>query len=318
MKINLQELPRFGDKLSFLYLEHAVIEQEDQGLAAWQEDGITSIPVAGLAVLLLGPGTKISHAAIHTLADNGCLVGWCGEDSVRFYASGVTAHRSARNLLTQCRLVTSEITRLQVVVRMYTMRFDEPVDPGLTLQQLRGKEGIRVREAYAQAARTWGVNWQGRDYQRQNWDYSDPVNRALSAANACLYGVVHAAILAGGYSTALGFIHQGKHLSFVYDIADLYKLELVVPLAFELAKANPEHLERVVRQEARRRFGAAKLMERILPDIARAFDVALASEDSLVDEYAGDESRPAQWWDPRRGDQIPIGQLLTMNPDPSA
>jgi CRISPR-associated protein Cas1 len=313
-RLNLQELPRFSDKLTYLYVEHAVIEQEDKSIALWREDGITSAPAAGLAVLLLGPGTKISHAAVKSLADNNCLIAWCGEDAVRFYASGSGGTRSARNLLTQARLVANELTRLQVVVRMYCIRFSEEIDPGLTLQQLRGKEGIRVRQAYADAARAAGIEWHGRTYKREQWDFADPVNRSLSAANACLYGLVHAAILSGGYSPALGFIHTGKHLSFVYDIADLYKAEVVIPLAFQIAKADPPHLEREVRTECRGQFKTAKLMQRILPDIARVLDVPMAAEEQLIEEFAGDESRPAQWWEPAAGKaEMPIGQILKLS-----
>ncbi len=312
-QINLQELPRFGDKLSYLYVEHAVIEQEDKAIALWQESGVTSVPIAALAVLLLGPGTKITHAAIRALADNNCLVCWCGEDAVRFYACGAGGTRSARNLLAQARLVVNEVTRLQVVVRMYCLRFDEPPDPGLTLQQLRGKEGIRVRQAYTEAAKAHGVDWRGRSYQRQEWDFADPVNRALSAANACLYGLCHAAILSGGYSPALGFIHTGKQLSFVYDIADLYKAAHIIPLAFALAKADPPELEREVQQECRRQFKSARLMERILPDIAHVLDVPTAPEEALIEEFAGDESRPAQWWTPDTLPvDLPIGRILKL------
>lgn len=313
-RMNLQELPRFADKLTYLYVEHAVIEQEDKAIAIWQGTGVTSVPAAALGVLLLGPGTKITHAAICALADNNCLVGWCGEEAIRFYAAGLGGARSSRNLLTQARLVTNEVTRLQVVVRMYCLRFAEVPEASLTLQQLRGKEGIRVRQAYAEAAKATGIEWQGRSYKRQAWGEADPVNRALSAANACLYGLVHAAVLSGGYSPALGFIHTGKQLSFVYDIADLYKAEQVIPLAFHVAKAGPAQLEREVRQECRRQFKAAKLMERILPDIGKVLDVSVATEEALAEEYAADESRPAEWWQPGTiPAELPIGQILKMS-----
>lgn len=312
-RLNLHELPRFSDKLTYLYVDKAVIEQQDKSIALWQEDGVTSVPAASLAVLLLGPGTKITHEAVKTLAANNCLIAWCGEDAIRFYAAGCGGTRSARNLLTQARLVTNEVTRLQVVVRMYCIRFPDPPDPGLTLQQLRGMEGIRVRQAYADAAKAMGIEWQGRSYKRQEWNAADPVNRALSAGNACLYGLVHAAIISGGYSPALGFVHTGKHLSFVYDIADLYKIQHIIPLAFSLAKSDPPQLEREVRMECRRQFKAARLMERILPDIAKVLDVPVAAEDQLIDEFAGDESRPSDWWQPAtlKAD-MPIGQILNL------
>jgi len=104
---------------------------------------------------------------------------------------------------------------------MYAMRFPDPLDPGLTLQQIRGKEGMRVRAAYARASEETGVPWHGRAYQQGAWAAADPVNRALSAANSCLYGICHAAIESAGFSPAIGFVHTGRMLSFVYDVADL-------------------------------------------------------------------------------------------------
>lgn len=311
---NLQEIPRFSDKLSYVYVEHAVIEQEEKAVAVWQADGVTSVPAAALAVLLLGPGTKITHEAVKTLAESNCLVVWCGEQGVRFYAQGEGGSRHSRNLIHQARLVSSDLTRLQVVIRMYCRRFHEVVDEGITLQQLRGKEGVRVRQAYADAAKAAGVVWEGRSYQRDQWDAADPVNRALSAANACLYGIVHAAILSGGYSPALGFIHTGKQLSFVYDIADLYKAELILPLAFAAAARNPPQLEREVRMACRDVFREAKLMERILGDIAACLDLAESSSHTSDDEYAADSSKPSELWSPSGlSTEVPIGAILRQN-----
>ena len=156
MPQNLQELPKFGDKLSHLYVEHATIEQCEKAVAVRRDDGETPIPAASLALLILGPGTTITHAAVKALADNNCQIVWAGEQGVRFYAHGLGGSRHSRTLIRQARLVSNDLTRLQVVVRMYMLRFDEPVDPNLTLQQLRGKEGIRVRQAYAEASRKAG------------------------------------------------------------------------------------------------------------------------------------------------------------------
>jgi hypothetical protein len=126
------------------------------------------------------------------------------------------------------------------------------------------------------------------------------VNRALSAANACLYGLCHAAIVSGGYSTALGFIHTGKQMSFVYDVADLYKAQFVIPAAFREAAQGPHDLESRVRRSCRDAFRTARLAERILPDIGVALDVGCADEGNVdgSDECLADESRPAEWWKP--------------------
>jgi CRISPR-associated protein Cas1 len=314
-QISPADLPRFDDKLTYLYVEHAVVDQEDRAIAVHRADGTTSVPVAALAVLIMGPGTKITHEAIKTAAENNCLLLWTGEHGVRFYAQGMGGTRHSRNLLHQARLVSHPLLRLQVVVRMYTQRFDEPLDPALTLQQLRGKEGIRVRQAYAEAAKQHGIEWQGRSYKRQEWNAADPVNRALSAANSCLYGLVQAAILSAGYSPAMGFVHTGKQLSFVYDIADLYKAEHIVPIAFSLAAQNPPQLERQVRLACRDMFRAGKLTSRILPDIARVLDVPKELAQAVEDEYADDPAAPADWWTPSGiGAETPIGQILTMSP----
>ncbi|MCX5643237.1 MAG: type I-E CRISPR-associated endonuclease Cas1e [Phycisphaerae bacterium] len=308
---NLQELPRFADKLSYLYVEHAVVDRHEKAIAVHRADGSIAVPAASLAVLLLGPGTTITHAAIHTLADNNCQVLWCGEHGVRFYAQGLGGARHSRNLLRQAALVSNELTRLQVVIRMYCMRFEDKIDDDITLQQLRGKEGVRVRQAYAEASQRFNVPWEGRSYERAAWNSASPVNRALSAANACLYGLVHAAILSGGYSPALGFVHCGKQLSFVYDIADLYKVAYTIPAAFAVAAENPADLEHRVRIACRDRFRETRLMEQILPDIVKVLDVPV--EEPAEDEFAADAARPAGLWQPSSlSDSTPIGQVLKM------
>lgn len=294
---DLHQLPKFRDSLSYLYLEHGRIDRYENSIAFYDEQGMTPVPAAAVAVLMLGPGTRITQSAIASLAENNCLVIWCGEENVRFYAYGTGGTRSAAAVQHQARLASDETLRLEVVKRMYRMRFKEPVEEGLTTEQLRGKEGFRIREAYARMSREYGVEWNGRSYDRQNWRSGDPVNRALSAANSCLYGVCHAAILSVGYSPALGFIHVGKQLSFVYDIADLYKVELTIPLAFQLAAELPPNLERAARLSLRDKFRESKLLQRIIPDIRHALgeDSKEADEPSIFDE---DPALPSELWVP--------------------
>jgi CRISPR-associated protein Cas1 len=189
---------------------------------------------------------------------------------VRFYAAGAGDTRRAANLSAQARAWADERRRLEVVMRLYHLRFAERLSDGLTLQQIRGMEGVRVREAYAQASRDSGVPWTGRAYKRGAWDHADPVNRALSAANACLYGLCHAALVSTGYSPGLGFIHVGKMLSFVYDVADLYKCNITVPIAFRAVADGVDHLEPRVRRLCRGAFFDDRLVERIVPDVQRA------------------------------------------------
>lgn len=295
---DLHVLPKVRDSWSYLYVEHCKVDQEDKAIAVHDALGKTAVPCSALMTLLLGPGTSITHAAIRALAENGCLVAWTGEESVRFYATGTGETRSARNLLRQAWLVSDPARRLEVVKRMYRQRFPEALPDGLTLQQLRGREGIRVREAYAAASRLTGVEWSGRSYRRERWAAADPVNRALSSANSCLYGICHAALVSVGFSPALGFIHTGKQLSFVYDIADLYKAELTIPLAFELVAESDADLEGRVRRACRDVFRSRRLLGRIVPDVERVLEAG----DGPGDGFDADEALPGGLWDPEVGD----------------
>ena len=137
---DLRSLPRFDDSLSYLYLEHARIEQDDKAIAFYDKAGLTPVPIAALALLMLGPGTTITHAAIKALADNNCTVAWVGEDGLRFYAAGTGGTRGSAALLRQARLMSHPQLRLAVVMRMYRKRFPGGLDPNLTLQQIRGME----------------------------------------------------------------------------------------------------------------------------------------------------------------------------------
>lgn len=303
---DLHELPKLRDSLSYLYLERCRIEQKYKAVEALDKDGRTMIPAAALSVLMLGPGTVITHAAIKALADNGCLVVWCGEDGMRCYAQGGGETRKAYHLLKQAELVSHPQKRLAVVMRMYRHRFGGEPDPDLSILQIRGKEGARMRQAYAEASKTYDVPWHGRRYDRSKWGSGDPVNRALSMANALLNGLCHAGIVSGGYSPALGFIHTGKQKSFVYDIADLYKTEITIPLAFRIVAESTEQLHKRVRTECRQAFKEHRLLKRILPDIKHVLNVP----DSVLQagqEADSDPARPEPLWTPL-GEQLSDGE----------
>jgi CRISPR-associated protein Cas1 len=294
---DLHELPKLRDSLSYLYVQRGRIKQKHKAVEFVDENGRTMIPAAALSVLMLGPGISITHAAVRALADNGCLVVWVGEDGTRCYAHGGGETRKAYHLLHQAKLATDPEKRMEVVRRMYQHRFRQKLAPGLTLQQVRGLEGQRVRQAYALASRTYGVEWHGRRYDRSSWGSADPPNRALSLANALLNGLCHAAIVSGGYSPALGFIHTGKQRSFVYDVADLYKTEVTIPVAFQVVAKSEERIYPRVREATREALKDHRLLKRILPDIENLLD--LSSEVLRAGEEAdGDPARPEPLWSP--------------------
>ena len=292
---DLHLLPKLRDSLSYLYIEHAVIERDSSALLVLQQTGRTTVPIANLCLLMLGPGTSLTHAAVVLLAENGTSIVWVGEDGNKFYAQGNGETRKSAHLLRQAELISDPEARLRVVMRMYELRFGYSLDPNLTIEQIRGMEGARIRTAYAEASRKYGITWTGRNYDRSNWANADPVNRALSAANALLNGICHAAIVSGGYSTGLGFLHTGLQLSFVYDIADLYKTRFTIPAAFHTASQGLENIEKRTRETCRELFRQEKLLQKILPDIDRLLNIEDRGEYNLLDE---DLSLPVDWWQP--------------------
>ena len=264
---NLQEIPKFEETWSYLYFERGTIDQYQKSIGFHYLDKVVPIPVETLCLLMLGPGTSITHEAVKRISESRCLVAWTGETGVRFYSSGYTGTYSSRNLLKQIEVYANPYTRIEAARNMYIKRFQEKLDPDCSIEKMRGIEGMRIRRAYKYFSDYYHVEWQGRNYNQNSWDYGDPINRALSAANACLYGVVHAAILACGFSPAIGFIHTGKQLSFVYDVADLYKTEVTLPVAFQIVSESKEEVERRVRYALRDAFRREKIMKRIIPDL---------------------------------------------------
>ena len=256
------------ERLSILFVEMGQLDVLDGAFVVVDKNGVrTHIPIGGVACLMLEIGTRISHAAVRLAAQVGTLLVWTGEAGVRFYSAGQPGGARADRLLYQAALALDEDARLRVVREMYRRRFGDEPPARRSVDQLRGIEGARVREMYKLLAHKYGVPWKHRNYDVQDWGAGDLPNRCLSAATSCLYGVTEAAVLAAGYAPALGFIHTGKPLSFVYDIADIYKFETVVPVAFAVAARESANHEREIRLQCRDMFRKSRLLERIIPDI---------------------------------------------------
>ena len=256
------------DRLSVLFVEKGQIDVLDGAFVLVDKNGVrTHIPVGGVACLMLEPGTRVSHAAAVLASRVGCLLVWVGEAGVRLYSAGQPGGARSDRLLYQAKLALDDDARLKVVRKMYSMRFREEAPAKRSVQQLRGIEGARVRKMYELLARQYRVPWKNRNYDHTQWSSGDVPNRCLSSATACLYGICEAAILAAGYAPAVGFIHSGKPQSFVYDIADIFKFETVVPVAFKIAGRKPFNPEREVRLACRDAFRQTRLLNRIIPTI---------------------------------------------------
>lgn len=251
-----------------VFLEYGQLDVLDGAFVLVDASGVrTQIPVGGLACIMLQPGTRVSHAAAVLAARCGTLLIWVGEAGVRLYASGQPGGARSDRLLYQARLALDADARLRVVRHMFTLRFGGEPPARRSVDQLRGIEGVRVRELYKQFAKQYGVQWKGRRYDPRAWGTGDVANRCVSAANACLYGITEAAVLAAGYAPALGFLHTGKPLSFVYDMADIVKFEVSVPVAFKVAAEAPANPESAVRRELRDAFRKTRILARLIPMI---------------------------------------------------
>lgn len=273
LPVPVTALPRAADRMSFLYLEHCVVHREDGAVTARDDKGLVRVPAASLLAVLLGPGTSMSHQAMCLLGECGTTAVWVGERGVRYYAHGRSLATSSRLLVEQAARVSSPQKRLAVARKMYTMRFaGEDVD-GLTMQQLRGREGARIRSVYRENSKRTGVPWKRREYEHDDFDASDPINQALSAAHAALYGVIHAVVVSLGCSPGLGFVHTGHECSFVYDVADLYKADVTIPIAFDVIAEGMSDIAATTRRRVRDRIFELKVIERSVRDIHRFFEV---------------------------------------------
>jgi CRISPR-associated protein Cas1 len=256
------------DRVSILFVEKGNLDVLDGAFVVVDKNGVrTHIPVGGVACLMLEPGSRVSHAAVTLASRVGCLLVWVGDGGVRLYAAGQPGGARADRLLYQAKLALDDTARLKVVRKMYAMRFKEEPPERRSVDQLRGIEGVRVRKMYELLARQCGVEWKNRNYDHTEWESGDIPNRCLSSATACLYGICEAAVLAAGYAPAIGFLHTGKPQSFVYDIADIFKFETVVPVAFRIAAKKPHQPEREVRVACRDAFRQSRVLQRIIPTI---------------------------------------------------
>ncbi|GAF37072.1 type I-E CRISPR-associated endonuclease Cas1e [Lentilactobacillus farraginis] len=268
-KPELSELSRVRDRITFLYLEHAKLNRQDSAISVADSRGTAFVPAAIVSVLMLGPGVDVTHRAMELIGTSGMGVVWVGEQGVRQYAYGRPLNHSSRLLEAQAKLVSNNRSRVAVARKMYQMRFPDQDVSQLTMQELRGKEGSRVRRVYQEQSQKTKVPWSRREYNPNNFDAGTPINKALTAAHQALYGLSYSVIAAMGASAGLGFVHTGHDLSFVYDFADLYKAEISIPIAFKIAAefGNEKDIGTRTRLAMRDAFANGKLLSRMVTDL---------------------------------------------------
>ena len=297
------QLPKLGaipikDRMSIAFVEKGELDVLDGTFVQVDSSGIRKhIPVGGVCCIMLEPGSRVSHAAVALAARVGTLLLWVGESGVRLYAAGQPGGARSDRLLYQAKLALNAETRLRVARKMYEFRFGEDISTKIdnyTIEQLRGIEGARVRTFYQQLAKATGGNWNGRRYDHRDPSKADIPNKCISSATACLYGLSEAAILAAGYSPAIGFIHTGKPKSFAYDIADMFKFETVVPIALKVAVQCPSDPEGETRRACRDTFRETRLLKRLVPSIeevlsAGGLEIPTPPEDQIGPAFEEDE-----------------------------
>lgn len=247
------------DRVPYLMLDRGALRVDGHSFLFLKDENTLEIPGSLFSCLLLGPGTSITHEAVKLAAENEILILWVGEGCTRLYAASHYRQNPVR-LVHQASLHTNILQRIQAAQRLYSLMFEEPMPPSYTIEKLRGIEGARVRSVYAELANRYSLEWTARGEKTT-------VNECISIATSCLYAISEVAILACGYSPAIGIIHSGDPRSMVYDLADTEKFKTVVPLAFQVAKTNPSNPNVVIRHACRDLFVKERLVERLFANL---------------------------------------------------
>jgi CRISPR-associated protein Cas1 len=271
-----------ADRHGLLWLTYGNLTVEDGTLrfraaeSEWLKAGDYAIPYQGLSLLLLGPGTTISHDSLRLLARHGTLLAAVGEGGVKFYTAPPMGAGRSDVARAHARLWADEKARLDVARRMYAFRFGR-VLPHKDIAVLRGIEGARLKETYRLAAQQHGVEWNGRRYDRQNPNAADVPNQVINHAATFVESAADVAVAAVGALPPLGFIHEESSNAFTLDVADLFRAEFTLPLAFSVARRVLDNLdlllEREVRKEAARRFHKQQLIPKMIDRIKELLHV---------------------------------------------
>ena len=266
----------YVDRHGLLWFSRGNLYVEDGTLhfrAAGSEDldaGDYAIPYQGLSMVLLGPGATVSHDALRVLARHGTLLAAVGDGGVKFYTAPPMGQGRSEVARAHARLWAKEKERIDVARRMYAFRFGR-VLPHQDITILRGMEGARMKETYQILAQQFGLAWHGRRYDRGDPNAADLPNQAINHAATFVEAAADVAVAAVGALPPLGFIHEGSSNAFTLDIADLYRSEVTLPLAFAVARKVQENpsltLERELRYEAARQFRKQKLIPKMIDRI---------------------------------------------------
>lgn len=247
------------------------------------EAGAYDIPFQQISNLLLGPGTVISHDALRLLARHQTGVLAVGSKGVRLYAQsmpfGPDRSKRARQ---HARLWNDEKKRIDVARKMYAIRLGgELPDYTRDLNTLRGIEGTRVKRVYENLAQQYGVDWDGRRYDRHDPDSNDLINKAINHAVTAMYAAARIAVAVTGTIPQLGFIHESSGRAFALDIADMFRSSMALPVAFRATKQCKQRGHKDIEPTTRKLAGRTLRQDDIIPQmIDRIKEVLDVDDDS--------------------------------------
>ena len=249
-------------------MEHGRLEVDDSSIKWIGADRtVLRIPVATVSVLMLGPGTTVTHAAIRACSVSNTPICWMGAEGMHFYAFGTTPTHDNERARRQAEAYANPKRRAEIARRLFSQRFPDLDVSQTKIEDLRLLEGRRVKAIYQDLGLKYGVTWKGRNYNPDQWDLADEINRAVSAANAALYALCTSIVCSLGYLPQLGFIHAAGTMPFVFDVADAYKPETTLPAAFHAVSLNPKHAEKDTIRLLKLKLEETKLLQRLPKDL---------------------------------------------------
>jgi len=278
-----------GDRHGLIWLSRGRLFVEDGTLrficteSAELEAGDYAIPYQNVSLILLGPGSTVSHDVLRILARHGTLLAAVGEGGTKFYTAPPMGQGHSEVARAHARLWADEKVRLDTARRMYAFRFGK-ILPHRDISVLRGIEGARMKETYRIQADRYRLPWEGRRYDRHQPEGADIPNQAINHAATFVECAADVAVAAVGALPPLGFIHEDSSNAFTLDIADLYRAEVTLPLAFRVARQALDNsglnLERTLRREAAMEFRRGKLIPKMIDRIKELLGVHDAGGDA--------------------------------------
>lgn len=272
-----------ADRHGLLWLEYGKLSVEDGTLrfvAAKSETldaGDYAIPYQAVSMILLGPGTSLTQDVLRLCARHGTLIAAVGEGGVKSYTAPPMGQGRSDVARRHAERWADPKQRLDTARRLYAWRFGR-VLPHRDIETLRGIEGARMKESYKLVAQRFGLRWEGRRYDRESPNSADLPNQAINHAATFVEAAADLAVAAVGALPPLGFIHEDSSNAFTLDIADLWRVDVILPLAFGAVLAIEQKqtdltLEREVRRRAVKLFRQQKLIPRMIDRIKELFDV---------------------------------------------